>query len=1388
MKKIIALLLFTAIFQVNYAQESYPSIHQQELEYYNSLNLTTSAQFDSATQFGGVVSQAKNAKTCTLQKMVFGWNPYWMTSQYQNFQWNLISDFCYFSYEFVDSTGAVINSHSFATAASVTAALNNGKRVHLTTTLFSNHAKFLTNSTAQQTLITNLISAVKQRGATGINVDFEGVPAAQKTNFTSFMKTLSQRLHDSIPNSLVSICLPAVDWSSSYDVVNMNNDVVASRNVDLFIIMGYDYYYGGSTTAGPTDPLYPYQTSATSCLSKTFTNYANKVPTSKLVMGLPNYGRQWKVTAAGLPGTTVSGTGTSKTYKQIKDNTSGYYSAANAIWNNDAFSNCYQFQIDTSWYQCFVNNPYSWGRRLDMVSQRDYAGIGIWALGNDDGYTELWDKISQKFSSCATMACTDSIFDMGGPTRNYFDGEQYSYTIQPTGATGLNLTFTDFFTEAGYDTLFVYNGNSTASPLIGAYQGMASPGSITASGNALTLRFKSDGATNKSGWKAIWSCSIDNMLPTTTIDQADSLWVTANYTANFTDADNVGGSGIDRKFYQVMYNDGTTWTANQNRGYAVDNFDSFDANKWKVPSGNVVWSVSANALQVLDTNTDNSNIYSALNGTLSNTYIYDFYAKVDGLSTAKRFGFHFACDSATLTNRGNSYFIYIRPGSSQLEFYRVANNTFTQTSVVTGVVTNLNQYYHYKIVHNRISGLIEVFRDDVLLGSWTDPTPLATPSKYFSFRTARTQMWVKSMRVCRTRTSAVPVTVGNGDTDIPIQSKNGSVMSKIKSLVVDNNNNYSTLVSKEMRVDWSKPTTVSVIDGSSGDLDVFGTQGIIRGSWTTAIDTNSGIQRYQYAVGTTPGAANIVGWTDNSLNTSFEKTGLTLVDGTTYYIMVKSQNGAGLWSDSSSSDGAVFHLQPIADFSANTQQICTGSSVQYTNLSANIIGQTWFFNGGSPATSTAANPTVTYASAGNYEVKLVVTGMSGADSVIRSNYITVQATPSAPSIVSNPTICQGSTTQLEVSGSATLTWYTSISGGTALGTGTTLNTAALEESTSYYVRSEIGTCLSSMTTINVMVEPMPATPALSSPTPICSGTTTQITATGTATIKWNSDNLANNLVYTGASITTSPLTETTTYYVRTETANCITPMNSVTVEVIPALTAPQVALNHSICSGDSLLLHAESEAEVLWYHRVGDAPFLSGSNFQTSSMYQSDTVYVRAQSTGCFSDFVEVVIHVFDLPATPVITLANDQLCSDSPLENHWFYNGLPLDSIHTSCFYPTAEGDYSVRVTNENNCNSNFSNTIHFNHVGINGYSIEPLFTISPNPTSDKIILEWAKSNQITRIQLMNAIGEVVVSEMIPSGLSKWNIDVSQWANSIYYVKLINGEKQEVHPFVKTY
>lgn len=1378
MKRIFLIVVFALFSQSIFSQSIQPSIHQLELEHYNSLGLTTTAEYEAVTGFNGVVSQ-KKAKTCDLQKIVFGWNPYWMTSQYQNFQWNLLSDFCYFSYEFNASTGVATNTHNFATANSVTAALANGKRVHLCVTLFSDFSVFFASSTAQQTLITNLIAAVKQRNAHGINIDFEGVPVSEKVNLTNFMKTLSQRLHDSIPNSKVSICLPAVDWSGSYDVVNMNNDAVASRNVDWFIIMGYDYYWGGSTTAGPTDPLYPFQASTTSCLSKSFTYYANKIPVSQLIMGLPNYGRQWQVSSPGIPAATVSGTGTSKTYKHIKDNTTGDYSASNAIWNNDAFSVCYQFQNAGLWYQCFVNNPYSWGRRLDMTLQRNFAGIGIWALGNDDGYSDLWDKISQKFSTCATVACSDSIFDMGGPTRNYFDGEQYLYTIAPSGASGVSLTFTEFSTEAGFDTLFIYNGNTTSSPLIGAYHGTNSPGTITASGNALTLRFKSDGSTNKAGWKAIWNCTVDNIPPTTQINIMDSSWVTSSFTASFTDADNSGGSGINRRFYQVMYNDGVEWTANQNRGFVVDNFTTYNATKWKIPVGLPVWSVSGNALQILDTNTENSNIYSALNGSLSNSYIYDFYAKIDGVSASKRFGFHFACDSATLANRGNSYFIYFRPSSSQLEFYKVVNDVFSQVKVVTGIPTHLNQYYHYKIVHDRISGKIEVFRDDVFLASWTDPSPLTTPSKYFSFRTAKTQMFVKNMRVYRTRAVSANITVGSGDTDIPIQSKNSSVMSKIKSLVVDNENNYSLLMSKEMRVDWTKPSNVVVNDGPSSDLNVFGTQGVICGNWTVAIDTNSGIQRYKYAVGTSPGFADIVPWTDNGLSTSFEKTGLTLVDGTTYYISVKSQNGAGLWSDSTNSNGAVFQLQAVADFTSNTTQICAGNSVQFTNLSSNYTGQTWYFSGGNPSTSNSVNPLVTYPSAGIYPVKLVVTGVLGQDSVFRTNYIHVQTVPNAPVIVSNPGTCQGGSTQLEVSANDTIKWYSSPSGGNVLAFGPVYQTGLLNQTETYYVRSESGICKSQMTIIDAYVETMPSTPILSNPSPICSGNSVLLIATGADQIKWFSDSLANNWVYTGANFTTPLLTENISFYVRTETEFCTTPLSHVLVTVNPVPSAPVVNANENVCYGESKQLYAQGESLIKWYGTISESLALaSGEIYQTPPMTMADTFYVRSELNGCNSDFASIIVNVLSLPPTPTINLISGQLCSDGIGAHQWFFNDEIIENEFNACIFPFENGNYSVRVIDESGCISllseNYLHTISF----ILENNSNNLIAVYPNPFKNNLSIRYNSTLNVKSISIYNSIGQLVYIQSLDGNRSNLvEIQTSEFRKGIY---LINVETEK--------
>ncbi len=98
---------------------------------------------------------------------------------------------------------------------------------------------------------------------------------------------------------------------------------------------------------------------------------------------------------------------------------------------------------------------------------------------------------------------------------------------------------------------------------------------------------------------------------------------------------------------------------------------------------------------------------------------------------------------------------------------------------------------------------------------------------------------------------------------------------------------------------------------------------------------------------------------------------------------------------------------PTADLSANATSGCAPLTVQFNNLSSsNATSYAWTFPGGDPATSTMENPTVTYNTAGSYDVMLTVTNAAGTDMITRSNYIVVDDVPSVgfSSMVSGNTV------------------------------------------------------------------------------------------------------------------------------------------------------------------------------------------------------------------------------------------------------------------------------------------------------------------------------------------------------------------------------------------------
>jgi PKD repeat protein len=95
-------------------------------------------------------------------------------------------------------------------------------------------------------------------------------------------------------------------------------------------------------------------------------------------------------------------------------------------------------------------------------------------------------------------------------------------------------------------------------------------------------------------------------------------------------------------------------------------------------------------------------------------------------------------------------------------------------------------------------------------------------------------------------------------------------------------------------------------------------------------------------------------------------------------------------------------IGPIANYSASPTSACGSLTVNFTDASVNNpTSWEWTFAGGTPATSTAQNPTVTYNTPGNYPVKLKVSNTNGSDSLTIQNYISVNDFPTINLVTEN---------------------------------------------------------------------------------------------------------------------------------------------------------------------------------------------------------------------------------------------------------------------------------------------------------------------------------------------------------------------------------------------------
>lgn len=107
----------------------------------------------------------------------------------------------------------------------------------------------------------------------------------------------------------------------------------------------------------------------------------------------------------------------------------------------------------------------------------------------------------------------------------------------------------------------------------------------------------------------------------------------------------------------------------------------------------------------------------------------------------------------------------------------------------------------------------------------------------------------------------------------------------------------------------------------------------------------------------------------------------------------------------------IMPLAASANFSCSNQQPCETSSVDFYDESMGLITSwLWTFEGGTPATSTEENPTVTYNTPGVYDVQLYVDDGTTNSTMLIEDYIEVITAPGQAGTPTGPSdLCDGGT-------------------------------------------------------------------------------------------------------------------------------------------------------------------------------------------------------------------------------------------------------------------------------------------------------------------------------------------------------------------------------------------
>ena len=223
----------------------------------------------------------------------------------------------------------------------------------------------LENPAAQVRLLDSCVKLMREKGYTGLDIDFEYVPTDVRENLGGFLAKARAWMHDE--GFLLTSAVPAKNSDDQGGPLFGGFDFWAQGKYNDFVtLMTYEWgYQGGEPQA--VAPIGEVRRSVEYALSR--------IPKDKILMGIPNYGYDWKIPwQKGTNATVVQNPGAVSVAARY---------GANIDFDEKARTPWFRYtepggQRREVWFE----DARSIQSKLELVRELGIAGVSYWTVNN----------------------------------------------------------------------------------------------------------------------------------------------------------------------------------------------------------------------------------------------------------------------------------------------------------------------------------------------------------------------------------------------------------------------------------------------------------------------------------------------------------------------------------------------------------------------------------------------------------------------------------------------------------------------------------------------------------------------------------------------------------------------------------------------------------------------------------------------------------------------------------------------------------------------------------------------------------------------------------------------------------------------------------------------